>query len=53
MESKGSATEWEDYADQLANKTPAPNYMWDQYNHFSSVLSEVLESAREDTVKPE
>lgn len=53
MDSRGPATEWDDYAEQLASKSPAPNYMWDQFSHYSSVLSEVLAGARQATEKPE
>ena len=43
---KGSETEWEDYTEQLASKTPTPTAMWDLYDHPEAELPTVLQDAR-------
>lgn len=47
--SKGPATDWDDWADQLASKTPSPTDNWDIYNHPSAPLEQVLSDASDDT----
>ena len=49
MEARGFATSWEDYAEQLASKSPSPRGMWDRYESDGGDLERVLLAARQDT----
>jgi hypothetical protein len=40
--SRGPKTSWEDWAEQLASKTPSPLAMWDLYDHAPADLHAVL-----------
>lgn len=46
--SRGSEVSWEDWIDQLANKTPGPNDMWEVFPSGPAALVDVLEDARND-----
>jgi hypothetical protein len=46
---RGSETSWEDYAEQLASKSPSPRAMWDLYESDEADLEDVLLAARNDT----
>lgn len=46
---RGSETSWDDYAEQLASKSPSPNAMWDLYESDEASLEDVLLAARNDT----
>lgn len=45
---RGSEVEWEDWIDQLADKTPGPNDMWDIYPAESRPLVDILSEARDN-----
>ena len=49
MSDRGHATSWEDYAEQLASKSPSPRAMWDLYETDEADLEAVLLAARRDT----
>ena len=48
VESRGPDTEWSDWIEQLASKTPSPRAMWDIYEHDDDTLENVLQEARDD-----
>lgn len=43
---RGSEVEWEDWIDQLAEKTPGPSDMWDVFPAPARPLADVLDEAR-------
>ena len=49
MDARGSDTNWLDYAEQLASKSPSPQGMWDLYEANEADLEDVLEAALRDT----
>lgn len=49
VEARGPETSWEDYAEQLASKSPSPQGMWDLYDSDEADLEDVLLAARRDT----
>lgn len=44
--SRGSEVEWEDWIDQVADKTPGPTDMWEIYPAEARPLVDVLNDAR-------
>lgn len=46
---RGPEISWEDYAEQLASKSPSPTAMWDLYESDEADLEDVLLAARSDT----
>ena len=47
IEARGTSVPWEDFADQLAFKTPAPTAMWDTVDHPSAPLYQILVDVRD------
>lgn len=43
---RGDSVTWEDYAEQLASKTPTPTAMWDLFEHDEAALKDILRAAQ-------